>query len=51
MWCVGKLTEEYRQRMYDLLDLYARPFRPEEPIVCLDAQKETQKETGSVLAL
>lgn len=21
MWCVGHLTTEYRQRMYDLLDL------------------------------
>ena len=40
MWCVGKLTEEYRQRMYDLLDLYARPFRPEEPVVCLDEKSK-----------
>jgi hypothetical protein len=31
MWCIGALTEEYRQRMYDLLDLYARPFHPKEP--------------------
>ena len=36
MWCVGNLTEEYRERMYDLLDLYARPFRSREPIICLD---------------
>jgi hypothetical protein len=27
MWCIGSLTEEYRQRMYGLLDLYARPLR------------------------
>ncbi len=40
MWCVGKLTEEYRQRMYDLLDLYARPFRSEEPVVCLDEKSK-----------
>lgn len=40
MWCIGKLTEEYRQRMYDLLDLYARPFRPEEPVVCLDEKSK-----------
>ncbi len=40
MWCVGKLTEEYRQRMYDLLDLYARPFRAEEPVVCLDEKSK-----------
>jgi len=40
MWCVGTLTEEYRQRMYDLLDLYARPFRPREPVLCLDEKSK-----------
>ena len=46
MWCIGALTEEYRQRMYDLLDLYARPFRPREPVVCLD-EKSKQLLRGS----
>jgi len=41
MWCVGQLTEQYRQRMYDLLGLYARPFRRDEPVICLD-EKSTQ---------
>jgi hypothetical protein len=36
MWCIGRITEEYRQRMYDLLALYARPFNPLEPVVCID---------------
>jgi len=40
MWCIGRLTEEYRQRMYDLLDLYARPFRRGEPVVCLDEKSK-----------
>lgn len=40
MWCIGALTEEYRQRMYDLLDLYARPFRANEPVVCLDEKSK-----------
>jgi len=40
MWCVGKLTEEYRQRMYNLLDLYARPYRSREPVVCLDEKSK-----------
>ena len=26
--------------MYDLLDLYARPFRPREPVVCLDEKNK-----------
>lgn len=40
MWCIGRLTKEYRQRMYDLLDLYARPFRSREPVVCLDEKSK-----------
>jgi hypothetical protein len=36
MWCIGALTEEYRQRMYGLLALYGRPFDPREPVVCID---------------
>jgi len=31
MWCIGALTEEYRERMYDLLDLYARSVPGEGP--------------------
>lgn len=40
MWCIGALTEEYRQRMYDLLDLYSRPFHPKAPVVCLDEKSK-----------
>lgn len=36
MWCIGELTQEYRRRMYELLALYARPFDPREPVVCVD---------------
>jgi len=41
MWCVGALTQEYRSRMYDLLALYAQPYRRAEPVVCID-EKSTQ---------
>ena len=40
MWCVGRLTEEYRQRMYDLLDLYGRPFQSREPVIGLDEKSK-----------
>jgi hypothetical protein len=40
MWCVGVLTEEYRRRMYDLLDLYARPWRADEPVICIDEKSK-----------
>lgn len=36
MWCIGTLTQEYRQRMYALLALYGQPFDPREPVVCID---------------
>ena len=36
MWCIGALTEEYRARMYALLELYARPISKAEPVICID---------------
>jgi DDE superfamily endonuclease len=36
MWCIGALTEEYRKRMYDVLALYAQPYRKQEPVICID---------------
>ena len=36
MWCIGALTQEYRQRMYSLLELCARPMAKTEPIICID---------------
>lgn len=40
MWCIGALTEEYRQRMYDVLELYARPYRAQEPVICIDEKSK-----------
>jgi DDE superfamily endonuclease len=52
MWCIGVLTEEYRERMYDLLDLYARPFQPREPVVCLDEKsKQLLRDTREPLPI
>jgi hypothetical protein len=36
MWCIGELTQEYRQRMYHLLALYEQPFDTRQPVVCID---------------
>lgn len=36
MWCIGALTDEYRTRMYALLELYARPKSKAEPAICID---------------
>ena len=36
MWCIGALTQEYRQRTYSLLALYAKLLQCDEPVVCID---------------
>jgi hypothetical protein len=36
MWCVGVLDAQYRERMYGLLDLYARALSSDQPVVCVD---------------
>ena len=40
MWCIGKLTPQYRARMYDLLDLYGLPYNRDEPVVCVDEKSK-----------
>jgi predicted Fe-S protein YdhL (DUF1289 family) len=50
MWCIGRITTEYRDRMYDLLGLYAKPYDPAEPVVCLDEKsKQLLQQTRSPL--
>lgn len=36
MWCVPELTTEFIERMENVLDLYAKPYDPNEPVICLD---------------
>jgi hypothetical protein len=36
MWCVAKITEEYRDRMYKILDLYEEKYNKKYPVVCID---------------
>ncbi len=36
MWCVPKITQEYITRMNIILDLYERPYNPDEPVIGLD---------------
>ena len=40
MWCIAEITKEYRQRMYKLLALYARPYDKEHPVVCMDEKSK-----------
>lgn len=36
MWCIGELSNEYIERMEDVLDVYERPYDPENPVICVD---------------
>ncbi len=36
MWCIPKITPEFRERMYDILDLYNEPFDPNRPLIGVD---------------
>jgi hypothetical protein len=50
MWCIGELTAQYRRRMYELLDLYARPHDPREPVIYVDEKsKQLLRETRCAL--
>ena len=52
MWCIGRITAEYRERMYGLLGIYARPYNAREPVVCLDEKsKQLLRQTRSPLPL
>jgi len=52
MWCIGRITAEYRERMYGLLAIYARPYNAEEPVVCVDEKsKQLLRQTRSPLPM
>jgi hypothetical protein len=41
MWCVADLDEEYIARMEGVLEVYERPYDPQQPVVCLDEKPVT----------
>jgi len=40
MWCIQKITPEYRKRMYRLLDLYKKDYDSLHPLVCMDEKSK-----------
>ncbi len=52
MWCIAKLTKEYRRRMYRLLDLYSKVYNPKIPTVCIDEKsKQLISDTREAIAM
>lgn len=40
MWCIPALTAEFIKRMFDVLEVYERPFDPKKPVVCIDEKSK-----------
>jgi transposase len=36
MWCIGKINQQYIDRMENILDVYERPYDKNRPVVCID---------------
>jgi transposase len=36
MWCIEEFSEEYIERMEDVLDVYERPYDSKNPVICVD---------------
>lgn len=41
MWCVPDLTDDYIAKMEDVLEVYERPYDPQQPIICVDEKSVT----------
>ena len=41
MWCIPELNDEFKKKMEDVLKVYAKPYNPKRPLICLD-EKQTQ---------
>ena len=35
-WCIPKVDDDYRDKMYDVLKVYERPLDSSHPVVCID---------------
>lgn len=40
MWCITAITQEYRERMYVLLELYQQEYDEQYPVVCMDEKSK-----------
>lgn len=51
MWCIPKVTPEFVEKMEDVLTLYEKPYRKEEPVLCLDEKsKELHSDARAPIA-
>lgn len=52
MWCITAITQEYRERMYRLLELYEQQYDERHPVVCMDEKsKQLIEDVRGILPL
>lgn len=40
MWCIPKVTAEFKKKMFDVLRVYERDYDPQKPVVCMDEKSK-----------
>lgn len=40
MWAIPKITDKFKQKMNDVLEVYEREYNPQQPVVCLDEKSK-----------
>src|SRR6185295_4406115 len=50
-WCLSKPSARFVAKMEDVLEVYARPYDPKRPVVCVDESSKELRSTprGSLL--
>jgi hypothetical protein len=41
MWVVADLDDDYIANMEDVLEVYERPYDPQQPVICVDEKPVT----------
>jgi len=51
MWCIPKVTPEFRRKMLDVLKVYEQRYDPQKPVVCMDEKsKQLLGDTRTAIA-
>lgn len=40
MWCIPKVNDDFKRKMFDVLEVYEKPYNPDYPVVCLDEKSK-----------
>ena len=46
MWCISEINQVFRERMYNILDLYQKPYNPRYPVIGLDEKPKQLIDDG-----